>query len=309
MDLSGIIFVVLAVAWAVFLIPKALQHHDELARTRSIDRFSASTRVLARREPVNDRDARLVVTPARRTRSERVTAPLAPAAPLSDPIAPVSPVASVAPVPTVRAAARAAARRRRRILVVLLLGDLGTAVAAYLGRLPWLAVAIPAVLTLAYLVLCRTQVRHETARPVPATPVATRRPATRAQGIPAQGGKPAEEQLPSVVVEEPVDEYVGADRVAEFDDTEDTAGFALDELRAAVLPEGGSTLWDPLPVTLPTYVTKAKANRTVRTIDLGEPGTWTSGRSAADSEVVAKAADDRQAKDEPQDGGARAIGS
>jgi hypothetical protein len=33
-DLSGIIFVLLAIAWAVFLIPKALKHHDEVARTR-----------------------------------------------------------------------------------------------------------------------------------------------------------------------------------------------------------------------------------------------------------------------------------
>src|SRR6185436_18203340 len=64
-DLSGIIFVVLAVAWAVYLIPKALRHHDEVARTRSIDRFSTAMRVLARREPVNRRDARLVVSPAR----------------------------------------------------------------------------------------------------------------------------------------------------------------------------------------------------------------------------------------------------
>jgi hypothetical protein len=29
---------------------------------------------------------------------------------------------------------------------------------------------------------------------------------------------------------------------------------------------------------LPTYVTKAKASRTVRTVDLGVPGTWTAGR-------------------------------
>ena len=50
MDLSGIIFVVLAVAWAVFLIPKALKHHDEAARTRSID-----DEVERSRQPV-DRD-------------------------------------------------------------------------------------------------------------------------------------------------------------------------------------------------------------------------------------------------------------
>ncbi|NUS51384.1 MAG: hypothetical protein HOQ22_10140, partial [Nocardioidaceae bacterium] len=65
MDLSGIIFVGLALAWAGFLIPKALKHHDDVARTRSIDRFSSATRVLARREPVSKRDARLVVTGAR----------------------------------------------------------------------------------------------------------------------------------------------------------------------------------------------------------------------------------------------------
>ena len=51
MDLSAVIFVALAVAWAVYLVPKALKHHDEVARTRSVDRFSATMRTLARREP------------------------------------------------------------------------------------------------------------------------------------------------------------------------------------------------------------------------------------------------------------------
>ena len=36
-------------------------------------------------------------------------------------------------------------------------------------------------------------------------------------------------------------------------------------------------VWDPLPVTLPTYVTKPRAGRTVRTIDFDAPGVWTSG--------------------------------
>ena len=65
MDLSGLIFVALAVAWAAYLIPKALRHHDDVVRGRSVDRFSQSMRVLARREPVSARMARLVVTPAR----------------------------------------------------------------------------------------------------------------------------------------------------------------------------------------------------------------------------------------------------
>ena len=65
MDPSAFIFVALAVAWAVYLVPKALKHHDEVRRSRSVDRFSHTMRVLARREPVNRRDARLVVTPGR----------------------------------------------------------------------------------------------------------------------------------------------------------------------------------------------------------------------------------------------------
>lgn len=53
----------------------------------------------------------------------------------------------------------------------------------------------------------------------------------------------------------------------------------------------GGSLWDPLPVTLPTYVTKRRATRTVRTIDLNEPGAWTSGHTAEDSRLVADAAE------------------
>ena len=40
MDLSGLIFVALAVAWAAYLIPKALKHHEDVVRSRSVDRFS-----------------------------------------------------------------------------------------------------------------------------------------------------------------------------------------------------------------------------------------------------------------------------
>ncbi len=65
MDLSPFIFVALAVAWAVYLVPQALKHHDEVVRSRSVDRFSHTMRVLARREPVSRTSSRLVVTPGR----------------------------------------------------------------------------------------------------------------------------------------------------------------------------------------------------------------------------------------------------
>ena len=73
MDLSALIFVALAVAWAVYLIPKALKHHDDVVRSRSVDRFSHTMRVLARREPVSRRDARLVVAPGRAASAPVVT--------------------------------------------------------------------------------------------------------------------------------------------------------------------------------------------------------------------------------------------
>ena len=43
-------------------------------------------------------------------------------------------------------------------------------------------------------------------------------------------------------------------------------------------PAGPGTLWDLIPITLPTYVSKPLAPRTVRTIDLSGPGGSTSAR-------------------------------
>ena len=69
---------------------------------------------------------------------------------------------------------------------------------------------------------------------------------------------------------------------------------ALDELRVvgvhggheAALADDGS-LWDPLPVTLPTYVNKARARRTVRTIEL--TGISSSGHDESASALAREA--------------------
>ncbi len=281
---------VLAVAWAVYLIPKALRHHDEVARTRSIDRFSTAMRVLARREPVNRRDARLVVSPARAAGNPRVLTPTRPAEPEVPVAVAVKPAVSRARLEARRKAARAAARRRRHILSFLLLCTVATSVAAYLAYVPWWSVAVPGGLTLAFLVLCRTQVRRESLHDFdvlvdqPAEPADVDVVPRRAVRVEAQDGTP---RRPAATVAERIDEH----GVADFDDTEDTVGIEVALLDAIVVPtEDGGSLWDPLPVTLPTYVSKPKAKRTVRTIDLGEPGTWTSGRTAADTQIVAQAA-------------------
>lgn len=138
MDLSAFIFVALAVAWAVYLVPKALKHHDEVVRSRSVDRFSHTMRVLARREPVSRRDARLVVTPGRVSSEATVSTKARPERPIS-----------VTPVAARREAARRAARRRRNVLSLIVLVN-AVVIGLAAGKLvvwPW--VAAPAALLVA----------------------------------------------------------------------------------------------------------------------------------------------------------------
>jgi hypothetical protein len=254
-----------------------------------------------------------VVAPARAAGNPRVLTPTRP-----EPEAPVSvdvkPAASRARLDARRKAARAAARRRRHILTFLLICTIATTTTAYLAYIPWWSVAIPGGLTLVYLVLCRTQVRRESLRDFEvltgqreesgAVTVVPR----RAVRVEAQDGTPRRASAPVTrTIAARVDEH----GVAEFDDSEDTVGIDVALLDAIVIPtEDGGSLWDPLPVTLPTYVSKPKAKRTVRTIDLGEPGTWTSGRTAEDTQIVAQAAaDEAEAEVAADTEQQRAVGS
>ncbi len=293
MDLSGIIFVALAVAWAAYLIPKALKHHDEVVRSRSVDRFSHTMRVLARREPVNTRDARLVVTPARgrsttvvETKATSTMAGALPEEQLAEP--------TPAELRARRAAVRVATQRRRRVLGLILLVNVAVAVAAALGAIGWAWQAAPVGLLLAWLVACRLMVKKE--RAVPGTTVLTG----------ADSAGPHHDSL-EVEVEVDVEVHVhrneqGFDELAETNET--TTIPAVDAV--------GSGLWDPLPVTLPTYVGKpAAARRSVRTIALDDSGVWTSGHHGDDS-ALAREADKQRAEKRNADAGDashRAVGS
>jgi len=267
-DLSALIFVAIAVTWAVYLVPKAIKHHDEVQRARSVDRFSRTMRVLARREPVGPRDARLVVTPGR-----------APSVPKIETKGPAPVVATVA---ARRAAANRAARRRRNVLS-LILGLLVTVTAvAAAGVISWWYVAAPATLLVAWLVACRLMVRQErgiSRARAPRTPeAAAPAPApvdddTVTTGIPAVSGDGVVTTAPEVVVSDP-------------------------------------SMWDMVPVTLPTYVGKpAAVRRSVQTIDLDSTGVWTSGRTDQDA-AIARAADDAdQARRDDEGEQRRAVGS
>jgi hypothetical protein len=155
-----------------------------------------------------------------------------------------------------------AARRRRRVLLLLLLANLAVVAVASAHTISWWWVAAPAGLLVAWLVACRLMVRRERGW----------RPSLVEQVVDALAEETAER--PAV----PVDQ-ADTDAIAAVDSDPD--------------------LWDPVPVTLPTYVGKPAAQRTVRTIDLDATGVWTSGRSEADSRLARDAEEaERAARDE-----------
>ena len=248
MDLSALIFVALAVAWAVYLIPKALRHHDDAGRSRSVERFSHTMRVLARREPTSHRSARLVVTPGR---------PASSAVPVVE--VPVEPVAAPtrAELHVRRVAAARAAKRRLRVVSVIGAANLVVVALAIGAVIPWPYVAIPATVLVMWLVACRLMVRRERAADAPGA----RLPMVDAQPEGPEG---------------PI--------------TEEIVAIAGVEGEVEVEVERDPNAWDPVPVTLPTYVTKEQAGRrTVRTIDLDSTGVWTSGRTESDSALAREA--------------------
>jgi len=265
-DLSALIFVALAVAWAVYLIPKALKHHDEVVRSRSVERFSKTMRVLARREPINRRDARLVVTPSRQPSATTVETK-ASSVPQTQPSYAAR-----------RATARKATRRRRNVLGLILLANtvvIGLAVAQVLT---WPYVAIPTGLLVAWLVACRVMVKGERAAARPARPA----PAETTDELPETVDSPMVPEVEALDVEAPA-EPVRAE--------------GAEPVRAEVAePVRAEGAWDMVPTTLPTYVSKAAAvRRTVQTIDLDSTGVWSSGRKDEDSALAREAEESERA--------------
>jgi len=245
-DLSALIFVALAVAWAVYLIPKALKHHEDDAASRNVDGFSDRMRVLARREPVDRKTARLVVQPGR-----TVSAPVEPPAEARMPALLADQLAR-----SRRLAAATAAKRRLRVVCTILFVGVAVGVLAGLGYIAATYASVPAAALVVWLAACRLMVKKERAASVP-----TRRlPVITDEAVP--DGGPLTEEI-AAVTDEPVAESPSP-------------------------PTSGG--WDPMPVTLPTYVDKAPAaRRTVRTIDLDSTGVWSSGFSAADSALAREA--------------------
>lgn len=282
MDLSALIFVALAVAWAVYLIPKALKHHDEVVRSRSVEKFSHTMRILARREPVDRRNARLVVAPIRaRLRPPVETKAHAPVEPVATVTVRREVTTSVSPrrtsPATERASARRAAKRRRNVLALIVLANavvIGLAAAAVITW-PW--VAVPAGVLLAWLVACRVSVRAERRqRDARAAIEIGYPPLVEDDDLDLTGEMPVTPPQPRSP----------AAPVAPSEDAPVEAPAVVADPVAAPVPGG----WDMVPTTLPTYVSKPAAQRrTVSTIDLDSTGVWSSGRNDEDSALARSA--------------------
>lgn len=131
-----------------------------------------------------------------------------------------------------------AAQRRRRVLIFLLAVQVVVGALALVGVGSWWGALIPAVLIVAFLVVARFSVK-----------------AMRAD-LARRAARIAE-----CKDEETVALAITAQDVAEHEHSV--------ELSVPIAPVG--SLWDPIPITRPTYVSKPLAPRTVRTIDLSAP--------------------------------------
>jgi len=131
-----------------------------------------------------------------------------------------------------------AAQRRRRVLIFLLLVQLLVGTLAIFRIGAWWGALIPAALIASFLVVARFSVRSMRADL-----------AARAARI---------RECPD---EETVAISLSADDVADHEHSV--------QLSVPIVPVG--SLWEPIPITRPTYVSKPLASRTVRTIDLSAP--------------------------------------
>jgi hypothetical protein len=213
-DPSSLIFVVIVGIWAVYLVQHWVRRREQLATSRSVDRFSEAMRVLERRVPIP------VELPARQNRSYVVAAAPAtatvttrpPGASRSLPTTEVAmtqapnvrtarpataPTARSSALPAARPSARAVTARpprrthrlRALILLTLLVATPSVWAAHVFGTLLlWPTVTVTALLVLD-LLLVRSAVRREQAhrRTLARRSDAVRRPAPAARA--AGGGR------------------------------------------------------------------------------------------------------------------------
>ena len=168
---------------------------------------------------------------------------------------------------------RAAASRRRWTVLFLLLVATATAVMAGFNLVPWWTLAVPGGLLVTFLVVARFS-------------VARMRRKLDARARVVRGGDVDEETV----------------AIAVWDASEEEEAAQSVELSAPIEMTG--SLWEPIPITAPTYMSRPLAPRTVRTIDLSAP--VPSGSGVPVTADAPEGADYRLEAEEP--GRPRAVG-
>lgn len=157
-----------------------------------------------------------------------------------------TPLTRRAELADIRAIDRTAARRRRMFLVISL-GLVATGVVlGVTGHMPWWAMAVPGVVFVGVMAFNRVSVR-----------VLRRQLDARFEALTRAHDE----------------ETVALDAAPTGDGT----------VTVDAVPAASADLWEPLPITQPTYVSRPLAPRTVRTIDLSAPASPTTAPVTADA--------------------------
>ena len=222
---TGLIFVAIAIAWLVYLVPLFLHRKDNglLDEVEPGGPITPAVTIVRRGVPIEQALAELAE--AKAEAEELASTPLTRRAALAE----------------LHTIDRRAALRRSLVLGALGVLTVGLGAAAALHRVPVWAVGVPVALIAAFVGVARFTVVRMRAE-------LDARAATILEG--------ADEPEPTVAI-----------RVAEAKEAE--APVASVDLAAPTA--SAASLWDPIPVTVPTYMSKPLAPRTVRTIDLSAP--------------------------------------
>lgn len=261
---TGIIYAAIVVAWAAYLLPLVRHHREQSSATRP-DRATGAMRVLGKRS-----------TGARARRADTAGSPTASLGPaVSEATEPG--VAVRVEISRADASRRRydAAARRRRVLFLILSTAVVIGVFAYVGMVPWWSLAVPGCLLVGFVVLARFSVR------------AARTARRRAPRRPVLESQPADTEVTAAPMTRKARRHATAATLAASTEVlpagsgvtpTATVDLATDPA-AAWVAHSPVDAWDPLPVTLPTYVTKdAAPARRVRTIDLSGAAAFSAGR-------------------------------
>ncbi len=246
---TGIIYAAIVVAWAAYLLPLVRHHREQPSATRS-GSTTGAMRVLGRRSTGG------------RARTQDPSDPSGPV--LDDPAE-----ATIAYRVEVSRPRYNAAARRRRVLFLILATAIVIGVFAFVGMVPWWSIAVPGSLLVGFVVLARLSIR-------PAR--VSRR---RVRSHPGHGSQPADTTAAPAAASPAAPATSVASASTSVQSTADLAPVIdpASDPAAAWVAHSPVDAWDPLPITLPTYVTKDVAPaRRVRTIDLSGATAFSAGR-------------------------------